>query len=220
MAQIFVSHSKRDENLVNFFSKAFAPTKVRAIFEEFERILTGDITSNKVKQDIENSNAAFVILSKNVKDIPYTRDWIVWEAGIAKNKDIWVFEPFSQFGSISVVIPCVRHYVLFDENNDWLGYIRNIIESYDDSHVLGTALVTSLTGIGIGAGLSKDSRAGGAFIGGIGGTIAGLAMSDKSRKRPMGLSIMCIHCKSSYNVHIQGSDLRCPVCNKFLKISR
>lgn len=212
MAQIFISHSKRDKDLRNFFSNAFAGTKVEAIFEEFEEILTGKITSDKIARDIENSKAIFVILSSNVENIPHTRDWVVWETGMAKNRDIWVFEPYPQLGRISVVTPYLRHYVVFDLNDAWLGYIRRIIESYDDSHVLPTLMGTG----GIGALLAEKDKIGGAAL----GTLVGLAISDKSNERPMGIGVECSNCSSSYNIHIpQGLELfRCPVCNTYLKI--
>jgi len=220
MAQIFVSHSKKDKDLVDFFSNAFAGTKVKAIFEEFEKILTGQITPSKVAQDIENSNALFVILSQNVRDIPHTRDWVVWETGVAKNKDIWVFEPFLQFGKISIVIPCLRHYGIFYINNSWLGYIRRIIESYDDSHTFATVLVTGVVGAGIGAALADKDKVGGAVLGGVGGMVVGGLISDKSRERPIGLSVTCDKCHSTYNIHIsQGMKIfRCPVCDSYLEI--
>jgi hypothetical protein len=41
MAQIFVSHSGKDLELVSFLSKAFSSTNVKAIFEEFDAIFTG-----------------------------------------------------------------------------------------------------------------------------------------------------------------------------------
>ena len=209
MAQIFVSHSGRDKDLVDFFSNIFAGTKVKGVFEEFEKILIGKITSSQVAVDIENSNAIFVILSQNVQNIPHTRDWVVWETGVAKNKDIWVFEPFKQLGSISVVTPYLRHFVIFEINNSYLAYIRKVVESYDDSHVLPTLLLTT----GIGALLGKGE---GAVVGALGG----LAISDKSKERPAGIEIRCSKCSSLYNVHIpQGIDtFRCPVCNAFLRI--
>jgi len=220
MAQIFVSHSAKDKDMVDFFSNAFAGTKVKAVFEEFEKILTGKITPSKVITDIESSNAIFVILSQHVQDIPSTRDWVVWETGVAKNKDIWLFEPYWQFGRISVVIPYLRHYVIFGITNDWLGYIRRIIESYDDSHTLPTVLIAGPMGAGIGAALAKKDKAGAAVFGGIVGTIAGLAMSDKSKERPVGLNVVCANCRSSYNIHIPDglNRFRCPVCNTFLEI--
>jgi hypothetical protein len=218
MAQIFVSHSKEDRDLVNFFSRVFAITKVRAVLEEFEKILTCEITSAKVIQDIENSNAVFVILSKNVQGIPHTTNWVVWETGVAKNKDIWIFEPYSQFSKISVVIPYLRHYVIFDINNSCFRYIRRIVESYDDSHILPTVLLTSIAGIEIGTALTKD-KVSGAVLGGIEGAVVGLAISDRPKERPIGLEVTCASCHSTYNVHIpKGMNIfRCPVCNSYLE---
>ena len=53
MAQIFVSHSKDDKDLVDFFSKAVKGTKVKAVFEEFERSHTGEIMTHKIIQDVK-----------------------------------------------------------------------------------------------------------------------------------------------------------------------
>lgn len=213
MAEIFVSHSGKDKDLRDFFSNAFAGTKVRAIFEEFDKINRGTVSTAQISRDIENSKAVFVILSQNVQGIPHTRDWVVWETGVAKNKDIWIFEPFSQFGLISVVTPLLRHYVIFDIVDSWLGYIRGIIESYDDSHVLPTLLLTG----GLGALLvSEHDKAGGAAL----GALAGLVLSDKSKDRATGTGVTCYNCSSFYNIHIPlGTDkFRCPVCNSFLQL--
>ena len=212
MAQIFISHSKKDKDLRGFFSNAFAGTKVKAIFEEFEKTFKSKVTSEQIAKDIENSKAVFVILSQSVQNISHTRDWVGWEAGVAKGRDIWVFEPYSQLGKISVAIPYLRHYVIFDTNDSWLGYIRTIIESYDDSHVLPTILATG----GVGALLAERDKIGGAAL----GVLAGLFMSDKSKERPTGIGVICSECSSSYNVHIpQGIDIfRCPVCNTYSKI--
>ncbi len=209
MAQIFISHSKKDKDFVDFFSKTFATTKVKAIFEEFEKILTGKITRPKVERDIETSNAIFVILSQNVESMPHTRDWVVWETGVAKNKDIWIFEPYSQFGRISVLTPSLRHYVIFDTNDACLGYIEKIIESYDDSHIAQTVLIGG--GIGMAFGKVKGAV--------IGGGLAAILASNKSKERPTGIGVTCKDCCSSYNIHIpQGMNIfRCPVCNKPLK---
>lgn len=220
MAQIFVSHSQKDEEFKSFFSKVFAGTNVKAIFEEFEKIFKGKITRDDIGRDIEGSRAVFVILSQNVEKIPHTRDWVVCETGIAKNKDVWVFEPYSQYGKISVIVPTLRNYVVFGVSDAWLGYMRRIIESYDDSQTLPTVLVTGGLGALVGSALSEDTEAG-AVLGGIGGAILGAMMSDKTKFRPIGIRIECVSCNSIYNVHIpqEMKTIRCPVCNKFLEIS-
>lgn len=216
MAQIFVAHSQRDENLRNFFLKCFAVTNVKGVFEEFEKILTSRIiTSKKIKEDIENSNAVFVILSESVQNIPHTRDWIVWEAGASKNKDIWIFEHYQQLCRISVIIPYFRHYIIFDTNDIFFNYIRKIIESYDDSHKL-LMVLSILTGAAIGAAAAKKNKLEGAIVGGAVGTLGAIAiMSNKPKERPMGEWVIC-ECGSSYNIHIPLgiSKFRCPACNR------
>ena len=208
MAQIFVSHSGKDKQFVDFFSNAFSGTKVKAILEEFEQILTGKITSQKISTDIEKSNAVFVLLSKSVQKIPHTRDWIVWETGVAKNKDIWIFEPYEQFGKISVITPIVKNYVIFNTDEVHLGYIRKIIESYDNSHVLPTVLISS----GVGAILGKSE---GATI----GAMTGLVLSNRVKDRPGGVEVNCANCFSTYQIHIPDgmTKFRCPVCNRYLE---
>lgn len=222
IAQIFISHSQKDEEFKSFFLKAFGPTHVSSVFEEFEEIFKGKITRDDIERDIENSRAVFVILSQNVEKIPHTRDWVVCETGIAKNKDVWVFEPYSQYGKISVIVPTLRNYAVFGIHDAWLGYIRSIIESYDDSQTLPAALVTGGLGALVGSALSEEEDEGaGAVLGGIGGAILGAIMSDKSKLRPIGIRIECESCNSIYNVHLpQGMNrIRCPVCNEVIGIS-
>jgi len=62
MAQIFGSHSQRDEEYISFFSKAFLGTNVRGCFKEFENLVSGNLTAERVARDIEQSNAVFVIV--------------------------------------------------------------------------------------------------------------------------------------------------------------
>ncbi|PXF57497.1 MAG: hypothetical protein C4B59_15200 [Candidatus Methanogaster sp.] len=52
MAQIFISHSGKDKDLRDFFSNAFAGTKVKVIFEEFEKIFRDKVTSEQIAKDI------------------------------------------------------------------------------------------------------------------------------------------------------------------------
>jgi hypothetical protein len=120
-----------------------------------------------------------VILSQHVNRLPFTRDWVVLENGIAKNKDIWVFEPCREFGTINVVTPFVKHYVLFDTIDSHLAYLMQIVRSYDDSHVLPTFLAAA----GLGALLvPKDRTTGGGVA-----AIAGLILSDRGDQRPIGM---------------------------------
>ena len=192
-------------------------TKVRLVFEEFEKACGQRVNASKIKYDIQNSNAVFLILSENVQLIPHTRDWVAWEAGVSSNKDIWVFEPLS-IHQISVVIPHLRHYMLFQPHENYFPYVRCVIESYDDSHVLPTVLTTTALGAFFGK-LGKNPMRGATE-----GFRVGLEISDASRSRPQGLEIRCANsnCGSCYHVHLPQGVLRfrCPVCNMGLSLSQ
>lgn len=206
MGQIFVSHSARDSELVSFFAKCASGTRVKLVFEEFESIIAGRISGERIRADIKTSSAVFVLLSSHVAQIPHTRDWVVWECGVAHNKDTWVFEP-SETELLSVITPILRHYVLFSMNRAWFAYVRKIIESYDDSAILPS----------IAAGAAAGALAGG--VGAVLGGVAAALAASPVRRRPPGLPVNCPSCRSSYQLHYPEGlrFFRCPVCNMRLR---
>lgn len=206
MAQIFISHSKKDKAIIHLFLEAFAGTKVKPHLEELEKELPTGITAQKIEHDIEVSNAIFVLLSENVENLKHTRDWINWECGTARNKAIWIFEPSESLGKISVVTPRFNHYVLFKRTEEWREYLRSIIESYDDSHILPTLSLSTAGG----ALLNEKDRFEGAATGfGIG--LVGLLLKNKS-KPSFGIDVRCWKCHSNYKIHQYGY-FRCATCN-------
>jgi hypothetical protein len=206
MATIFNSHSKQDDEIKNLFLTAFAGTKVKPLFEEFEKPTPAGVNAAKIENDIMLSNAVFVLLSENVENLKHTRDWINWECGTAKNKDIWVFEPLSSLGKISVVVPRVNHYVVYENNETWREEIRSLVEMYDDSHVV-PVIAASAAG---GALLSDKDKGGGAMLGALAG-IVGLVFKS-AVTAPKGIAISCPKCHSIYRIYHYGK-FRCPVCN-------
>jgi hypothetical protein len=213
MAQIFVSHSGKDEALKNFFMTAFATSNVKAIYEEIERLITGqNINSSKIDNDIRASNAVFVVLGENVEKLAHTRGWVNWESGVAcgaaKNKDIWVFENIHYINSRTVITPALTHYVVFDTTDPYLVYLKTIIESYDDSNVPKALMA----GGGVGALLTSTPH--GAFW----GAVASLFLSDSSRNRPKGIETSCDNCSENYTIHIPSfmTLFKCPCCNAIL----
>ncbi len=206
MAQIFISHSQKDKGFVHFLLEAFAGTKVKPFLEELEKEPPTGITAMGVEQNIQSSNAVIVLLSENVENLKNTRDWINWECGVARNKDIWVFEPFESFGKIKVVVPQFNHYVLFERTDEWRNYLRSIIESYDDSHVIPALAATA----GGGALLNDKDRSSGA-VAGLAVGLAGLLLQNLS-KPSFGVDVRCWKCSSNYKIHRYG-NFRCVVCN-------
>jgi len=209
LAQIFVSHSRKDSDIIDFFLRAFAGTKVKPHFEEFEKEVPTGVSADKIARDIQVSNAVFVLLSENVERLPHTRDWINWECGVAIQKEIWVFEPLWSLGKIRVVVPRFNHYTLFDRTEEWRTYLLPVIDSYDDSHVLPTLGATTGGGALLGEGP-------GAVIG-FGAGLLALILRSQS-KPPLGLPITCCQCRSNYRIHRYG-QFRCAVCNAFLLLN-
>lgn len=213
MAKIFISHSSKDDDIKNFFLRAFAGTNVKPLFEEFEAEVPTGINAQKIQVDILASNALFVLLSEGVENSRHTRDWINWECGNAKNKDIWLFEPLESVGKISLIVPTVSHYFLYEKNDECRKVIRSAISYYDDTHVL-PVLAASAAG---GALFNEKDRSSGAWIGALIG-LAGLAVQSISQRK-QGFSIKCFNCLSIYSVYRIG-QFRCPVCNKYLDVTQ
>lgn len=214
MAQIFVSHSGKDLELVSFLSKAFSSTNVKAIFEEFEALFAGPANAARIANNIRQSNAVFVLLGKQVEELRHTRDWIGWESGFAAapagetNKDIWVLEPITEADRLSVVIPHLRHYVCFDPSDErWQGYLTQIITSYDDSHFLKAMSGGAVAGAAL---APKEELWGGMAVGALSGM---LLAAFSSSTRPPGAPFRCPKCLSVYAVHLCANRMRCPVCN-------
>lgn len=130
MTQIFISHSRRDEQIRNFFDSIFAGTNVRAVRVEFENF--EDTPSNFIKDNIFASEALFVLLGPNVNISEFTVNWIGFEVGLAAawNKEIWVFEQLNT--RIPFPIPFLSDYVLYDLGDpSSRTYITGIVDAYN-----------------------------------------------------------------------------------------
>ena len=211
MAQIFNSHSQRDEEIKNFFYRAFSGTGVVPIWQEYEDKLCGPVDV-EIERKIKASSAVFVLLSENVEKLP-TRDWILWECGKVTDKDIWIFEPYESLGKVSVVIPRFNHYVRYERNNSWRDYINSIVKAYDDSSLFGWAA----GGAGLGAALSPEDRGGGALLGTF---VAAIIESVRRPKAPAGRPVTCLKCFYGYSIHLPGNrgQFRCAKCNNRMEI--
>ena len=135
MTRIFVSHSRRDTDIVSFFTAAFATSKkgVKADLMEFEDLET-KYAGHEISRRIKNpeTQAAFVLLGPGVPQFQHTENWVTFEVGVASGagKDVWVFEPLVD--NVEFPIPFLNHYVLYQVGNkDYLRFIREVIDWYD-----------------------------------------------------------------------------------------
>jgi len=203
MAQIFISHSKRDEDIKNLFLRAFRGTGVTDVYREYENAPPSGVKAEDIARDIEFSSAVFVLLSETVESLPHTRDWILFECGVAaaKQKPVWVFEPHGSFGRITVAIPRFDHYVRFNDNDIWLQYVHQIVASHNDNPMLARLASAALGGL----------------LWGWGGAIGLFLASQllfRPAERPVGYSRSCPSCGRIFVVHLpyETDAFRCPNC--------
>jgi hypothetical protein len=111
---IFLSHSKHDEDIINYFSKAFGRVGITIMeLENLNRRYAGVEISDSIRNEC---NAVAVLLGKKLANPPYesrqyTNNWVNFEVGVASGsgKPVWVFESFGE--TIPFPIPHVTDYV-------------------------------------------------------------------------------------------------------------
>jgi hypothetical protein len=217
VAQIFISHSQADKDIKAFFERAFAITKVRGVFVEYESYEPP--AGPYIQGQINDSRAMFLLLGPNVERLAHTKIWIGTETGLAQQaqKEIWVFEPFQQ--QCDVPVAFVTHYLPYLQTDQAFQYIVAIIKSYDDSSSLEALVRGGALGAFGGAALAEDTKkTEGTVLGAIAGAVFESWRSDPSRSRPMGTPITCGHlnCRNTYRLHGMPISFRCPVCSQQL----
>jgi len=79
--QIFIMHSSNDSDLIALIKENFPPG-VNPYFASQWR--EARIPLDKIVDQLSASAAAFVLWTRNVVESPRTRDWIMFELGVAK----------------------------------------------------------------------------------------------------------------------------------------
>jgi hypothetical protein len=179
---------------------------MRAVFEEFENYIVPPWT--KIKNDIQQSSAAFVLLSPHLNSTPYTQNWVSYEVGLAcaLNKPVWVYEQLED--SVLFPIPYLTDYVVYSpQNRQHLNAIKGLLETYDPS--------PSLIGLGLGAII------GGALSGGPGAGVGAMLGAAALQRSSGGHPITCPHqtCGIKYKIYSQFQQISCPSCRQTIQIN-
>lgn len=179
---------------------------MQAVFEEFENYVIPPWI--KIRNDIQQASAAFVLLSPHLIETPYTQNWVTYEVGLAcaLNKPVWVYEQHD--APALFPIPYLTDYILYNPGNrEHLDAIKRMVESYDPT--------ATLAGLGLGA------LIGGLLLGppgaGIGAMIGGAASQPKTSGSP----IRCPYptCGVQYKIYSRYQQLICPACRQVFSIN-
>lgn len=182
--EAFLSHSRKDKELVNRIYKACSRAKINANIAEFENIGTTRLNAEDIAKMIHRSRLFLLFITRNVTDSLYTQNWVNFELGCAYGaktrpapvlKDIYVFEPFDQ---IKFPIPYLDYYVLIDPYQEphW-HFVEDILS---EEKVYWSRLFPLLW----------DQRP-----------------SDR-----VGISVSCRECGSAYTMLSRAEKWLCPTC--------
>lgn len=148
MTSIFISHSKYDRPIVDYFSKAFARIGVTQTLMELED-LNNRYAGYEIRNIIRNeTDGVAVLLGKNLQSPQtltpeFTHNWVNFEVGVAAGveKPVWVFEEYRQ--PISFPIPYVTDYVQYSlDDVEHLRIIGEIIKGSFPVRRLSTPYIT------------------------------------------------------------------------------
>jgi len=128
--QIFVSHSRYDEEIRKELSEVFAVARgADPVYMEFEDFLPP--AWQKITNEIRSSEALFVLLGPNLSKTIHTQNWVAFEVGLACafDKEVWVFEQEGSY--IEFPVPYLTDYMIYDlKDKTHFEYVRKIINGY------------------------------------------------------------------------------------------
>lgn len=117
---IFVSHSTKDTKLIRLISLAFADREINPYFAS--KKIEGKNPVEKILKAITGSMGLFALITPNVVDESYTRDWVVFELGGAKALGIpifcWVDQEVAKSKSYPRLLENLTDYNKFDSQDD------------------------------------------------------------------------------------------------------
>jgi len=136
--EAFISHSRKDKELVNRIYKTCSRARITPNIAEFEEMEEGKLNAQDIASMIRRSRLFILFLTSNAMESIYNQNWITYEVAFAHGMkttstravDIYIFEPFDQ---LEFPIPYLDYYILYDPYEDphW-EYIKGLLTSERD----------------------------------------------------------------------------------------
>ena len=137
MGQVFLTHTKKDEEFCDKFDNICAGVGIRRFRSEFEKI--SKPSWRKIKEEMNKSTALFFLIGKelvrsqelNDPDWRFTQNWISYEIGLACQMGIDVWAVCDDV-SINFPIPYLNNYLTISlKHEPVFDYARVILELYN-----------------------------------------------------------------------------------------
>lgn len=221
MINIFISHSKKDAELVRIIDLNLRAVGITPLFMEFTP--ESEPPYAKIEENVKNSDAVFLFLTQNVLSSIYTQNWISFEVGLAKNTNKPLFLVEDGNNTVHFPVPYVSSYILYEPQKieDWktiqqiLLNLKQIIEN--------NKLLAGLTvgGVVLGTLLNEKDRLSGALTGGfVGLVLGGILTSLNQATKVHTIKISCPKCKLPFDYYSNFRKFPCPSCRTELEFQK
>jgi len=138
MAQVFISHTRKDVQSCNTFDTICARVGIKAFRSEFEKIQPP--AWKTIKEAMDDSIVLFLLVGKELANSQdsndpawqYTQNWIAYEVGLACQMgiDVWVI---CDNVSINFPVPYINNYFPADlEVKEHFNYLRGVLKNYQE----------------------------------------------------------------------------------------
>jgi len=209
MAQVFISHSKKDQELINNVATMLKNVDEEPVVMEYMPKTARDRPNwSLIRKHVSESDYLMLFKTDNAITTDFTKSWIIYEVGLAAayEKKLFVFE--RKGPPIKFPIPYVTDYMIFDPSKvkDFLtiqsivagskksGKMNRIYEdAYKDTNLLAPQMKTMEYII--------DAFSGNMFPGG------------RRPKTDGDITITCPRCKTKFRYYSRERfPFNCPVC--------
>lgn len=212
MAQVFISHSKKDQELIDNVAQMLKNVdEVPIVMEYMPKKARDRPNWSLIRKHVADSEYLMLFKTDNALVTDFTKSWIIYEVGLAAayEKRLFVFE--RKGPPIKFPIPYVTDYMIFDPNRvkDFL-MIQSIVagskkstksgkdynDVYKDMHLLAPQIKTMEYII--------DAFSGNMFSSGI--------------KSNEDFNVSCSRCRTKFRYYSwKNFPFNCPVCLTAIK---
>jgi len=217
LANIFISHSGKDASLIASVHQILVNVGHTPIIEEFipesEKL---PIPHDEIQRNVSVSDAIFLFLTDNVLATDYTRNWVVFEVGLARqaSKRVFVFE--RQGVPIPYPIPYVTDYMIFDPQS-----ISDLLTIQTIAKELVGKIPAALIGAGAGAFLGAAFGPLGFAIGAITLGLAGHSADVQAEARIPVVECPYQNCHVRFRYYSPNvTSFNCPTCRQQIAFAR
>lgn len=214
--KVFISHSSKNTELVNRVQRALRNVSVDPLFAEFEPDEFPPF--RKIERMMRSSEAAFLLLTPEIKATEHTQNWVSYEVGLAQafDKNLYVFEKRNRTQRFPV--PYLTHYYLYDPSKSTeISVLEEAASEVEESRKVGSWFPGMIIGALLGAPFGRRGMLAGGTAGATIGKIADEGQASYT------INVKCPHerCKIEFKLFAElfdGFTFNCPSCRQKMKI--